>query len=128
MNMKQKISELGLPDNQFIVVGSGIMAAVGIRDSDDIDMIVSEELFRQLEDSGWEHDEWADQVVLKRDVFDIGTQWDGKAIDELIDTATRIEGIPYLSLQDLRKWKKEKGRDKDIRDIKLIDAYLEAQS
>lgn len=125
--MKQKILELKLPSNQFIVVGSGVMAALGIRESDDIDLIVSQAIFDNLDSLGWERDTWVDQTVLKSGPFDIGRTWDGKTVDELMKTAIVIEGIPYLNLSDLRKWKQARGRDKDIRDIELIDAYLEAR-
>jgi hypothetical protein len=36
-----------------------------------------------------------------------------------------VNGIPTSSLEWLRNWKAEAGRDKDLEDIKLIDEYLD---
>lgn len=124
MDIKSKILSLNLPKDSFIVVGSGILQALGIRDSDDIDMVVSQEAFGKLDQAGWQHDKWSDQVVLKRDEFDIGTTWAGEKVGTLLQKATVVEGIPYLSLADLRAWKSNRGRPKDLRDIELIDDYL----
>lgn len=35
-----------------------------------------------------------------------------------------IEGLPVASLADIRRQKLELGRDKDLRDIALIDAFV----
>jgi hypothetical protein len=38
-----------------------------------------------------------------------------------------IDGIPFASLEEVRKWKIASGRPKDIADIKLIDEYLQKE-
>lgn len=124
MDIKQKILGLKLPENSFIVVGSGILNALGIRESNDIDMIVTQDVFDSLECAGWEHDTWADQTVLKNDVFDLGLHWMNVKIEKLLQRATVVEGIPYLSLSDLLSWKIERARPKDILDIELINDYI----
>lgn len=48
MNITKKVQDLNLPENSFIVVGSGILSVLGIRESHDIDLIVSVEIFEQL--------------------------------------------------------------------------------
>jgi hypothetical protein len=106
-----------------VVVGSGILNALGIRESRDIDLIVTDEIYTKFEAEGWEKDNWSDQVVLKHDVFDLGKSWYGKSIDELSPNAQYIDNIPYLSLEDVYKWKKSLGRDKDLHDLELIDEY-----
>ncbi|MEO8105270.1 MAG: hypothetical protein ABI602_02945 [Candidatus Saccharibacteria bacterium] len=125
MNIRQEILNLNLPKDSFIVVGSGILGALGIRESNDIDMIVTQSVFDLLDRSGWKHGNWVDQVVLQKGLFDIGTLWMGKTLDGLIKDATIIGGIPYLSLDDLLTWKREKLRPKDIRDVELILAFKE---
>jgi hypothetical protein len=42
----------------------------------------------------------------------------------LLKTANYIDGIPFASLQEVRKWKESSGRPKDIKDLDLIDKYL----
>lgn len=124
MDIRDEILSLGLPEGSYVVVGGGILGALGIRESNDIDMIVSREVFAQLDNAGWEHDKWEDQIVLKKGIFDIGTEWANKNVDVLLDEATVIEDIPYLGLSDLLAWKRERARPKDLIDVKLITDYL----
>ena len=128
MDIQKKIQSLNLPKDSFIVVGSGILGALGIRESNDIDMIVSQEVFDKLDAAGWEHDAWADQTVLKQNLFDLGTHWSGQTVDALLQHATVINDIPYLSLDDLLVWKKERARPKDIVDVQLISDYQQRQA
>jgi len=128
MNIVDEVQKLGLPADSYIVVGSGILAALNIRDSNDIDMIVSSEIFEMLQKQGWEEGEWVDQKVLKKGLFDVGKIWSGKSVDELLRTSTVINGIPFLTLSDLREWKQEHARPKDLQDVVLIDRYLKSKS
>lgn len=123
MNFKQKITKLRLPKNSYVVVGSGILDVLGIRKSDDIDLIVDKETYDGFEKLGWNKAGWSDQIVYRQDVFDIGYDWYGKTAQDLLQRAEIIDGIPYLSLDDVYNWKKTKNRDKDIRDLALIDKY-----
>lgn len=117
------IASLGLPNNSYVVVGSGILGALGIRESSDIDMIVTGEVFDLLEKKGWEHDRWPDQVVLKQGVFDVGMDWYGDDATTLLARAQVIDGVPYLSLDEVYAWKSKLGREKDNRDLTLIHEY-----
>jgi len=123
MNISEKIQELNLPYGSFFVVGSGILNALGIRESGDIDMIVSDSVYQKFEADGWQQGSWPGQTVLQRDEFELGRWWDGKTVDELLKTAQVVDGIPYLNLDDVYTWKNAKGREKDLRDLKLIDEY-----
>lgn len=123
MNFKEGIAKLKLPSGGYVVVGSGILNALGIRNSHDIDLVVTEEVYRSIERLGWEQEIQGNRVLLKRDVFDIGRDWHGRSAKEILGHAQIIDGIPYLNLDDLYKWKKEKAREKDLRDVALIDAY-----
>lgn len=80
MNFKQKIAELNLPTNSYVVVGSGILGALGIRESNDIDLVVTEEEYRNIERLGWERGTWGDDIVFKNGVFD--SDLDAKRIFE----------------------------------------------
>lgn len=43
---------------------------------------------------------------------------------EAITSAMIIDGIYFMNLEELKKFKTALGRDKDFADIVLIDAYL----
>lgn len=123
MNIVQKLGKLNLPINGYVVVGSGVLNASGIRESNDIDIIVSKSIYDKFEAEGWQQANWSDQIVLKKDVFDIGTNWYGLQVDQLLKNAQYVDGIPYLSLDGVYQWKKKLGREKDLADLKLIDEH-----
>ena len=124
MDIRSKIASLGLPEGSFIVVGSGILQALHIRESNDIDIAVSQDIYDQLSQTpGWTKVQSLEQVVLKKDVFDICTSWSGRDVKTLLNAAVYIEDIPYLNLDDLRVWKAHMQRPKDLVDVELIDKY-----
>lgn len=43
--------------------------------------------------------------------------------DEIIDTAEIIEWLPFARLEYFRKWKEKMGREKDKRDLELLEEY-----
>lgn len=105
------------------------MAAAGIRESDDIDLFVSEEAWQQLVDSGWKHiDKPGDDKPLAHGVFDAHTNWDFGAynptLKQLLSSATILDGVPLASLDEVKAWKTVVARSKDLEDIRLIDEYL----
>lgn len=128
MNIIEKIKELNFPKEHYVVVGSGTMDVLGIRKAQDIDISASEELFEMLKNSGdWEEYEKYGRPFLKKDVFEINNQlnWDkyNTVLEEANKTALFIDGIPFLSLDELVKFKTASGREKDIQDIKLIKEF-----
>jgi hypothetical protein len=128
MNIRQEISELGLPEDSYLVVGSSVLAALGLRDPYDIDMIVTDEVFKMLSERGWQQHQAVDQILLRQGNFDIGTIWSGMKIEDLQDTAMVIDGLPCISLQHLKAWKVRRGTEKDRLDVELIDNYLMTHS
>jgi 8-oxo-dGTP diphosphatase len=129
MNIIQKIKELNLPNDQYVVIGSGTMDVLGIREARDIDISVTRELFGKLQKSlEWEEYEKYGRIFLKKDIFEINDQlnWDNynTTTEEAISSAITIEDIPFMNLGELIKFKTALGREKDFNDIKLINKYL----
>lgn len=129
MNIIQKIKELNLPNDQYVVIGSGTMDVLGIREAQDIDISATEELFDKLKQSGeWEEFEKYGRPFLKKDVFDINKHlgWEKYSItiEEANKSALFIEDIPFMNLDELIKFKTTMGREKDFKDIELIKEYL----
>ena len=48
MEIKSKLYELGLNPENAVVIGSGILNALNLRESKDIDVVVTEEKYREL--------------------------------------------------------------------------------
>ena len=128
MDIRTEIAKLNLPPESFIVVGSGILHTLGIRESDDVDIIVSPKLFAELEQqAGWEHYTRQGQTLIRRGMLDIGTAWGEYDVATVRPFTTVIDGLRYVSLANLRQWKQHNARPKDLQDVTLIDTYLANQ-
>lgn len=123
------VKSLELPHNSYVVFGSCPMALAGIRESSDIDMLVTPEVFAKLEAQGWKkrYKGPGDEPVVKGD-FEAHAHWTfgphDITLEQLLADATIADGVPFASLQEVRLWKEASGRPKDLVDVKLIDEYL----
>ena len=127
-----KVKALDLPLDQIIVIGSGILDQLGIRPASDIDLAASYDLMKKLseESSDWSKKFGYNQrfYFVKDDgsaeVWD-GWDFDGQAVsyDDLLDYAVKYDGVRFVDLEFLRKWKSWRGREKDVRDVELIDEW-----
>ncbi len=115
-----------------MVLGSGILGALGIREIKDIDLLVSPKLFDELKFQGWvsvqkEYQNRPREVLLNGDVEAFKEFWLGeKDIDvlKMISEAQIIEGFPFLPLDKLVEMKKAMARERDLKDIEFIQNYL----
>lgn len=127
-----KIKALNLPENSYIAFGSCPLAVAEIREAQDIDLLVSKATFLKLKESGWQelYKDSNDKPLIYG-VFEAHDNWNFSAynptLEHLLANATIIDDIPFVSIEEVRKWKVASGRPKDISDIKLIDEYLKRQ-
>ena len=126
----KELDNLDLPNNQYAITASGTLAVRGIRDSKDMDIIVTEELWERI----------ASKYEVRKERFSMfsigniqvlgnGSNFTNPALKstrEQIENADVIDGRRYVKLETVKKFKKDLGRDKDIRDIDLIDEYLKS--
>lgn len=126
----QNLKALNLPPKEFVIVSSGSLAVRGIREAKDLDVIVSDKLWTELtkrysvfEKDGVQRIDCGNDIeILEND--------SGKTITHLIPVsevfanADTIDGIQYMNLEQLKKIKLHFGREKDLKDIALIDEYL----
>jgi hypothetical protein len=122
MNILNKLKELDLTPNEYVVVGSGILEVLGIRYSSDIDIAVTRNLFNKLQQTGdYEEEERYGKIFLKKEGIDVIPQldWDKykTTTEEAIASAMVIEGLYFMNLDELCKFKTALGRDKDFKDI-----------
>lgn len=131
MTIFEEVEKLNLPIGQYAVVGSGVMSAYGIRQHGDVDLIITPDLFDILKDSGWELSKNKKNVIKSGNYeADIDYKYGeyNPNPKELIETAEIINGIPFIKLDEVIKFKKALNRDKDQDDIKLINNYLMNES
>lgn len=128
-----RVKELNLPEDEFMVYGSAILDVLGIRKAQDVDILVSSELFEKLEkERGWqrhhkypttlEHPEGISGAKVNLDFMK-----ENYSLEDVLPLAIYIESVPFMSLEMLINAKTQLGREKDLVDIKLIEDYLEKQ-
>lgn len=132
--MKKTLQELGLNQDNSIVIASGILEALGIRKSKDIDIVANQEVYDSLKKSGqFNATKNHGREILADDKFEIGTSWTvlGKShkLEDFIDKSIIIDGVRYITINFLYKAKKswllqKNVRQKDIEDVKLIEKYI----
>ena len=127
-----KVKALNLPLDQIIVIGSGILDQLGIRPASDIDLAASPDLMKKFsEESGdWikKFDDNQRFYFVKDDgsaeVWD-GWEFNGQVVSygELLSQLVEYDDVRFVDLKFLRKWKSWRGREKDVRDVELIDEW-----
>jgi len=133
MIIKEELEKFGLNPNNAVVIGSGILDALNIRKSNDIDVVVAEETYLQLcNNDSLKKSEKRGLKILTNDLFEIGTNWValGKnwRLNDFLKESVIIDGVRYVTLEFLlavkRSWVSENdARQKDIDDINLIEDY-----
>lgn len=128
-NFFEKIKELNLPFGKYVIIGSGTLDALGIRPASDIDIAVTKDLQEELRKDGtWQEKELYGKIFLEKDIYTIIPQlnWEKykTTTEEAISSALIIKDIPFMNLEELLRFKKALNRDKDIKDIKLLEEML----
>ena len=132
MNLISDIKDLNLPLGKYMVFGSLVLEIHGIRNAKDIDLLINEELYKQLRKSGWKR-KWNFKRVLTSKAVKKGNvegftnmKWRNYRYETqyLIDNAELIDGIPFMKLTDYLEYKKHLPRKKDKDDVILIENFL----
>ncbi|MCL4400344.1 hypothetical protein M1506_03695 [Patescibacteria group bacterium] len=127
----ERVRDIGLPAGGYAIFGSGPMAVRGLRDCRDIDVIVIAEVFDEYKGaSGWDIKELNDVEYLFRNDVELWKEWGPGEWDikQLIEDSEVIEGLPFVRLTEVLKWKKILKREKDLKDIEILEAYFKRQS
>ena len=125
-----RVKALQLPEGQYMICGSAILELLGIRKAGDIDVLVSPELFVELETNrGWvRHPKYPTTIDDPHHTAGAKQSLDfmreNYSLEELLPKAYVQDGVPFMSLQTLKEAKEQLRREKDLRDIQLIDEYL----
>ncbi len=131
MKTVDEVKKLELPHGECLVVGSGVMSALGIRESADIDLLVTPRAFEELRARGWEY-RAVEIDGRRRERLSCGAAeayadiWYGderRDAAALFASATVIHGVPFQSVPELLKMKRAMGREKDRRDIALLEEH-----
>jgi hypothetical protein len=127
------LDELKLSRDDFVIFGSGPLLAHGIRrEIGDLDIVARGRSWEWAREFGEPISD--DQSRLPRVYFwignveiEIGPRWYSPQLwdtDELIDNADVKSGFRFARIDDVRQYKTILGRQKDMKDIDAIDAYI----
>lgn len=133
IKLTNQLKALNLPQQQYAVTSSGVLAAHNIREANDFDIVVLPALFEKLKEkyptiteNGIEKIAIGDLEILGPQSFFINSP-EIATIEKQIQSSTIINDTPYIKLEYVKKFKEKLGRDKDKKDIELIDKYLSNQ-
>jgi hypothetical protein len=124
-----QLKELNLPQDKYLVVGSGSMAAHGIREANDFDVLVTFDLWDSYAKNNTIVMSGKTENIMFGDIqlLGHGSMYripEIASVEEMMETADIIDGIRFLNLELVKKFKANEGREKDLKDIELIDKYL----
>jgi hypothetical protein len=100
LNHVRELKALNLPKGKYAIFGSGPIAVRNIRDSHDVDIIVTADLWDELKQKYGEHikQEPLSIVIGNIEIYPRWLDFSDK-INEMIDSAEIIEGLPFVRLE-----------------------------
>jgi len=129
----QKVKELNLPIGEYALFGSAPMGVRGLRECHDIDIIVTEKLWNDYKNkSEWKLIEIREDnnyfEGLRNDDIELWRDWwPGWNVDKLIQEAEIIDGLSFVKLGEVIKWKRFRAREKDLKDVEIIEKFLQTK-
>ncbi len=132
----ENLKKLKLPEGQFIIISSGAMAVRGIREARDLDIVVTLSVWDELTKKyPVINKDNLERINLENDTIEIlhpshsvFADSLGVSVEEMFEKADVFDGIKFMSLEHLKKIKKVMAREKDLKDIELIDEYLKRKA
>jgi hypothetical protein len=124
-----EVRALGLPAGNFVLFGSAPLLVRGIvPPTGDVDVLArgpAWEAARALGPTVRLPHYGVDVVRLLDGRIEIGTVWGigNVDVDDLIDSAEVIDGLPFAGLVHVRAYKEVAGRPKDREHLRLLDAW-----
>ncbi len=122
------VRRLNVSTRSYVVIGGGVLEALGLRDTIDADLVVSKNTYATFRSKGWHEDVHDDgKRVLTHRGYRIMTSFMGRDLKRLQKHAFSIDGVRFMGLDDLIDSKEALNRAKDRKDITLIRAYQRRQ-
>lgn len=130
------VKKLDLPIGQYAITGSGALGIRNLREIGDIDIIVTTGLWNAIaarygitDENGVKKVVFPDGIVEALGECSFYTEKkenNAPTITDRITHAEIIEGLPFESLDHVLYYKQKMGREKDKRDILLIQKLLDS--
>lgn len=128
------IESLHLPAQQWVVFGGACLAARDIRPTSDLELFVTPQLYAALKQDGWEEKATisTNAPYVTKTYGDVpvfafitcGSEKWRPNVEEYLRSPELIAGKPFMPLREMYEWKASTAREKDLKDLVLIDNYL----
>lgn len=119
------VKRLELSRNSYVVIGGGVLEALGLRSTYDIDMVVNEDTYKYFVGKGWsEIVEDSGKHMLSHNGYKLMMEWSGMDLARLRQNAFQQDGVWFMGIEDLMRVKAKLGRRKDEKDIEMLKDYL----
>lgn len=130
MNIIKLVKDCNFPKDSYVVIGGAALSLRGIKETRDIDILVTSDLITSLKNNKkWRrhvriNSEEEPGLISEEGLIELYPTMGGvKSFKELLQRAELVDGIPVASLEDILAIKRFYKREKDMRDIKLIEEY-----
>jgi len=128
-----RVKKLKLPIGKHALFGSAPLGIRGLKNCHDIDIVVTEDLWKEYKEKNWEvRDMPNGSQYLSNDEIELWKNWKPGEwnIEKVINDSEIIDELPFVRLEDVLKWKKTMiklnwyGRTKDQKDVEIIEKFL----
>jgi GrpB-like predicted nucleotidyltransferase (UPF0157 family) len=136
-NKFSEVKKLNLPVDQYAITGSGPMGIRNLKEINDIDIIVTSKLWNDL---ALKHpivdQNNVKKIVIPNSLIEIFCETsfytktkekDEPNVAQRIGNSEIIDGLPFESLKNTLFYKYKMGREKDLKDIEIIESWLNFQ-
>ncbi len=119
------VKRLDLAPDSYIVIGGAVLEAMKLRQTHDVDLIVSNDVYREYRDKH----HWQEYVqdngkkILSHNGYNLMHTWMSKNLKRLNRSKQVIDGVNFMGINELIDAKRRLGRKKDIADIALLKEY-----
>lgn len=123
-----ELKKLNLPIWKYAIFGSWPLWVRNIRESQDLDLLVTQDLWNELVLKYEKYlllEPYEHIQIWEIEIMQACVHLDFEKINEMIKNADIIENLPFVKLEDIRDWKTNMWREKDFKDVDLINNYLE---
>lgn len=122
-----ELKKLNLPAWKYAIFWSWPLWIRKIRESNDIDILVTQGLWDELITKYPENlikEPYEHMQIWEIEIMKKCRHLTSEEVNRIISNSEIIEGFPFVKLENLKNWKQKMWREKDLNDIKLINWYL----
>jgi len=125
----EMVKSLGLNINDYVVIGGGVLEVLDLRQTVDVDLVVSKSVYGKFKDLGWkEYIQDDGKKILSRRGYKIMMHYMRRDLRRLTKYSFIKNGVRFMGINDLIESKERLGRSKDLEDIDLLNKYLKSKS